>query len=209
MKQKLSFTFMIMGTLFSVLLILSNLLEIKVIEIGGLPITGGLLVFPLSYVINDCITEVWGFKRARMVIWSAFAMNFLVMLFLALAVALPAAPYWEGSDHFDYVYNLAPRIVFASLCAFLAGSFLNAYVISKMKILQKGKGFSLRAIVSTIVGETADSAIFFPIAFGGLMSWRQLMVIALIQVGLKSLYEVIILPITVVVVKKLKRSEEV
>ena len=148
---------MLLGILFNVCLIAANLLETKVIQIGSLTVTAGLLVFPISYIINDCIAEVWGFKKARLIIWSGFAMNFFVVGLGLIAVAIPAAPFWEGEEHFDFVFGMAPRIVAASLMAFLVGSFLNAYVMSKMKIASQGRNFSARAILSTLVGETADS----------------------------------------------------
>ena len=208
---------MLMGILFNVCLIAANLLEtkviqlggltVKVIQLGGLTVTAGLLVFPVSYILNDCISEVWGFRKARLIIWSGFAMNFFVVALGLVAVALPAAPFWEGEEHFNFVFGMAPRIVLASLLAFLAGSFLNAYVMSRMKIASQGKRFAWRAITSTLVGETADSLIFFPIAFGGVIAWPELLVMMGIQVVLKSLYEVIILPVTMRVVRVVKRVD--
>ena len=175
--------------------------------IGPLTATAGLIVFPVSYIINDCIAEVWGFKKARLIIWSGFAMNFLVVLFAQLAVMLPAAPFWEGEEGFNFVFGMAPRIAFASFTAFLAGSFLNAYVMSRMKILSRGRHFSVRAIVSTLAGESADSLIFFPIAFGGIIPFRELLLMILTQAVLKSLYEVAVLPVTVRVVRYIKRID--
>ena len=207
MKQKVSVPFMLLGILFNVCLIAANLLETKVIQVFGITVTAGLLVFPVSYIINDCIAEVWGFRKARLIIWSGFAMNFFVVALGLIAVALPAAPFWEGEQHFDFVFGMAPRIVVASLLAFLVGSFLNAYVMSKMKVASGGRNFSSRAIWSTMVGETADSLIFFPIAFGGLIAWPELLVMMGTQIVLKSLYEVIILPITIRVVKAVKRID--
>ena len=214
MKEKVSVPFMLLGILFNVCLIAANLLETKVIQVGSITVTAGLLVFPISYIINDCIAEVWGFKKARLIIWSGFAMNFFVVALGLIAVALPAAPFWEGEQHFDFVFGMAPRIVVASLLAFLVGSFLNAYVMSKMKVCGSvgkvasgGRNFSARAIWSTVVGETADSLIFFPIAFGGLIAWPELLVMMGTQIVLKSLYEVIILPITIRVVKAVKRID--
>ncbi len=207
MKEKVSVPFMLLGILFNVCLIAANLLETKVIQVGGIAVTAGLLVFPISYIINDCIAEVWGFKKARLIIWSGFAMNFFVVALGLIAVSLPAAPFWEGEEHFNFVFGLAPRIVAASLLAFLVGSFLNAYVMSKMKLASGGKNFSVRAIWSTVVGETADSLIFFPIAFGGIIAWKELLLMMCIQIVLKSLYEVIILPITIRVVKVIKRLD--
>ena len=207
MKEKVSVPFMLLGILFNVCLIAANLLETKVIQVGSITVTAGLLVFPISYIINDCIAEVWGFKKARLIIWSGFAMNFFVVALGLIAVALPAAPFWEGEQHFDFVFGMAPRIVVASLLAFLVGSFLNAYVMSKMKVASGGRNFSARAIWSTVVGETADSLIFFPIAFGGLIAWPELLVMMGTQIVLKSLCEVIILPITIRVVKAVKRID--
>lgn len=207
MKQKVSVPFMLLGILFNVCLIAANLLETKVIQVGSLTVTAGLLVLPISYIINDCIAEVWGFKKARLIIWSGFAMNFFVVGLGLIAVAIPAAPFWEGEEHFDFVFGMAPRIVAASLMAFLVGSFLNAYVMSKMKIASQGRNFSARAILSTIVGETADSLIFFPIAFGGIIAWKELLIMMGLQIVLKSMYEVIILPVTIRVVKVIKKVD--
>lgn len=207
MQKTVSLPFMLLGILFNVCLVASNLLETKVIQIGPITATAGLIVFPISYIINDCIAEVWGFKKARLIIWSGFAMNFLTIGFARLAIALPAAPFWEGQESFNFVFGLAPRIALASLLAFLVGSFLNAYIMSKMKIATRGKHFSLRAIVSTLVGESADSLLFFPIAFGGLIPANELLIMIGTQACLKSLYEVIILPITIRVVRYIKRID--
>ena len=207
MKEKVSVPFMLLGILFNVCLIAANLLETKVIQVGSLTVTAGLLVFPISYIINDCIAEVWGFKKARLIIWSGFAMNFFVVALGLIAVAIPAAPFWEGEEHFNFVFGMAPRIVAASLMAFLVGSFLNAYVMSKMKVASQERNFSARAIWSTVVGETADSLIFFPVAFGGVIAWKELLIMMGIQIVLKSMYEVIILPVTIRVVKAIKKID--
>lgn len=207
MKQKVSVPFMLLGILFNVCLIAANLLETKVVQVFGITVTAGLLVFPISYIINDCIAEVWGFRKARLIIWSGFAMNFFVVALGLIAVALPAAPFWDGEAHFNFVFGMAPRIVVASLLAFLVGSFLNAYVMSRMKISSAGKYFSVRAIWSTVVGETGDSLIFFPIAFGGLIPWSQLLLMIGTQIILKTMYEVIVLPVTIRVVSYIKRVD--
>lgn len=198
-----------MAIAFSVALITANFLETKVISLGPLSGTGGLLIFPISYIINDCIAEVWGFKKTRLIIWIGFFMNFIVMVFCRIAVAWPAPDYWEGAEAFNFVFGLAPRIMVASLVAFLVGSFLNAVVMSRMKVITSGKHFSLRAIVSTLAGESADSIIFFPLAFGGLMPIKELLGLMLVQVFLKTSYEIIILPITIRLVKYIKKKEEI
>ena len=207
MKQQVSVPFMLLGILFNVCLIAANLLETKVIQVAGITVTAGLLVFPISYIINDCIAEVWGFRKARLIIWSGFLMNFFVVSLGLIAVALPAAPFWEGEAHFNFVFGMAPRIVAASLMAFLVGSFLNAYVMSRMKLASGGKHFSSRAIWSTVAGETADSLIFFPIAFGGIIAWQELLGMMCIQILLKSMYEVLVLPVTIRVVNAVKRMD--
>ena len=199
---------MIMGIIFVVCLIASNFFETKILMIGPVTTTAGLLLFPVSYIINDCISEVWGYKKARLVIWSGFAMNFMVVGVAQLAILLPAAPFWEGGESFDFVFGMTPRIVTASLCAFLAGSFLNAYIMSKMKIASAGRHFSLRAIVSTIAGESVDSLIFFPIAFGGLVTFNTLLLLVGTQALLKSAYEIVVLPVTIRVVRYVKKIDD-
>lgn len=208
MKTKtVSLPYMLLGIVFCVCLVAANLLEAKVIKLGPLAITAGMIVFPLSYIINDCIAEVWGFKKARLIIWMGFLMNFIVVGLGQIAVMIPAAPFWEGEDSFNFVFGMAPRIAGASLVAFLAGSFLNAYVMSRMKVRSKGKHFSFRAVVSTLAGESADSLIFFPIAFAGLMPAGELLKMMAVQAILKTLYEIIVLPVTVRVVKYVKRVD--
>ncbi len=198
---------MIMGIMFCVCLIAANLFETKIVQIGSYSMTAGFIVFPVSYIINDCIAEVWGFRKARLIIWMGFLMNFFVVTLGGIAVALPAAPFWEGDEAFRFVFGLAPRIAVASLTAFLVGSFLNAWVMSRMKLRDKERRFAWRAILSTLVGEGADSLIFFPMAFAGLMPVNELAKLMLLQVTAKTLYEVIALPLTTRVVRYVKRRE--
>ena len=153
------------------------------------------------------MVEVWGFRKARLVIWLGFFMNFLFVLFGLAAVALPAADYWTGQAGFRAIFGLAPRIAGASFLAFLVGSFLNAYVMSRMKVSMGGRGFSLRAIASTVVGEGADSLIFFPLALGGVVPWSVMPALMLTQVVLKTAYELVALPVTIRVVRWMKRVE--
>ena len=207
-QKTVSVVFMLIGMLFCTSLIASNLLETKVLQLGSFTMTGGVLCFPVSYILNDCIAEVWGFRKARLVIWMAFLMNFMVVALGQVAVALPVPDYWKSNEeHFNFVFGLAPRIAAASFTAFVAGSFVNAYVMSKMKISCKGKHFSLRAIVSTLWGEGVDSLVFFPLAFGGLMSVPALVQLMVLQIVTKTLYEVVALPITIRVVNCVKKYE--
>lgn len=207
-RPVVSIPYMLLGVLFCVCLIAANLLETKQICIGPLELTAGLIVFPVSYIINDCMVEVWGYRRARLIIWLGFFMNFLFVLFGFIADVLPGASYWHGQEGFHAIFGLAPRICAASFTAFLVGSFLNAYVMSRMKLHSNGgKHFSYRAIMSTLVGETGDSVIFFPLALGGVVPWSVMPLLMINQVVLKTVYEIIVLPITIRVVRKLKHIE--
>ena len=198
---------MLFSILFCVCLIAANILETKQISVLGISLTGGLIIFPISYIINDCVCEVWGFQKARLLIWTGFAMNFFFVSMGALCDWIPGAPYWTNEAGFHAIFGLAPRVAAASFVAFIVGSFANAYVMSKMKIRDKGRNFSLRAILSTIVGESFDSVIFFPLALGGVVPTEELPKLMLWQVLLKTVYEVIALPITIRIVKALKEHE--
>lgn len=207
-RPLVSIPFLLLAVLFCVCLIAANLLETKQTVIGPLDLTAGLIVFPVSYIINDLLVEVWGYRRARLVIWLGFLMNFLFVVFGFLADLLPAAPYWQGDEGFHAVFGLAPRIAAASFLAFLIGSFLNAYVMSLMKLRSGGVGsFALRAVASTLVGETADSLVFFPLALGGVVPWTVMPLLMLNQVFLKTFYEVLVLPLTARAAASLKRHE--
>ena len=206
-KQNVSVLFMLFSILFCVCLILANLLETKQIAIGPISLTGGLIVFPISYIINDCVCEVWGFRKARLLIWSGFAMNFFFVAVGALCDWIPGAPYWNNDEGFHAVFGLAPRIAAASFVAFLLGSFANAYVMSKMKIRDGGRNFSARAILSTIAGESIDSLIFFPLALSGVVPTEELPKLMLMQVLLKTADEILVLPLTIRVVKYVKEYE--
>ena len=198
---------MLFSILFCVCLISAKILETKKIYVLGISFTGGLIVFPISYIINDCVCEVWGFQKARLLIWTGFAMNFFFVAMGALCDWIPGAPYWTNEAGFHAIFGLAPRVAAASFVAFIVGSFANAYVMSKMKLRDGGRHFSWRAILSTIAGESLDSLIFFPLALGGVVPTPELPKLMLWQVVLKTLYEVIALPITIRVVKTLKAHE--
>ncbi len=221
-KKTVSVPFMLMGILFCVCLITANLLEVKLFHLwGDINLTCGFLVFPISYIINDCIAEVWGYRKARLIIWMGFLMNFFVASLGGIACLLP--PLEPGADTaFCQIFGFVPQVVFASLVAFVVGSMLNALVMSKMKLANRNDDhfkyhFSIRAIASTIVGETADSLVFFPLAFYifplvfsgepavtvNVLTW-----LMATQVVAKTLYEIIALPITIRVVRFMKRHEK-
>ena len=163
----------------------------------------------MSYIINDCVCEVWGYKKTRMLIWIGFAMNFFFVTLGAICDVIPGAPYWTNNDGFHQIFGLAPRIAFASFLAFICGSFVNAYIMSKMKLSSGGKNFSLRAVVSTIFGESVDSIIFFPLALWGVVPTEELPWLMLWQVILKTAYEIVALPLTIRLVRYVKQHEKV
>ncbi len=210
MKKQVSVAFMVCGLLFTVCLIISNIVEQKLISIGGVEATAGLLIFPVSYIINDLIAEVWGYRKARLIIWYGFLMNFLAVLIFRLSIWVPGSANFtpEHQSAFNMVLGNTERIVIASFIAFLFGSFLNAYVMSKMKVMQRGRGFSIRAVVSTIVGEGADSLVFFSIAFSGIIPTADLITLIFTQTAMKTGYEIIVLPLTNYLVKWVKKHEQ-
>ena len=208
MNRKFSFTFLLLAVSFSVFLILANILEVKIVDLGFMTATGGLIVFPMSYIINDCIVEVYGFRLARLTIWLGFFMNLLSVILIHIAIALPADVSWQWQDAFVATFGSSARILMASFVAMICGSMVNAYVMSKMKLGQQGRNFSLRAVASTLFGETVDSLVFFPIAFYGVLPNTTLVALICTQAGMKTAYEIVVLPLTVRVVRYLKRKEE-
>ncbi len=205
-RTALTPTFVSLAVLFCTCLIVSNLIASKVFVVLGITLPAAVIVFPVSYIINDCLSEVYGYSRARLVIWLGFFMNFFVVLVTQLAVLLPGAPFWPDDGAFRTIFNAAPRATVASMMAFWVGSTLNAVVLSRMKVLQKGRNFWLRAIVSSIVGELADSLIFIPIMFWA-MGAESVLTMIVCQVAAKVLYEIVILPVTKRVVACLKHRE--
>ncbi len=206
-QERFTLPFMLLTVLFCVCLIVANLVEIKTVSLGVITVTAGMAVFPVSYIINDCIVEVYGFRKARLVIWLGFFMNLLVTLMLQMAIVLPGAESWSGQDAMVAMYGGVPRILAASFIAFICGSIANAWVMSRMKVKSGGRHFSIRAIVSTLWGEGVDSLIFFPIAFAGVLPVGEIVELIIAQALLKTLYEILILPVTMRVVRRLKRIE--
>jgi len=202
---------------FVTILLLSNVLGAGKVATVNLPVIGdwpfgaGILFFPLSYVIGDVLTEVYGYARARRCIWAGTA-ALLFMAFMAMVVvALPPAPDWGGQSAYEQVFGQVPRIVFASILAFWAGEFANSLVLAKMKVWTKGKHLWTRTIGSTVVGEGADSLIFYPLAFYGMPDWpvAALGAVMLSQFILKVSWEVLLTPVTYAVVVWLKKREGV
>lgn len=200
---------------FVVILLLSNVLgagkvaEVTLPGIGAWPFGAGILFFPVSYIIGDVLTEVYGYARARRVIWVGFAATLFMAAMAWVVVALPPAPDWRNQAAYETVFGQVPRIVFASMCAFWAGEFVNSYVLARMKVATGGRHLWMRTIGSTVVGQAVDSIIFYPLAFLGVAGWspRLVAVVMATQWALKVGWEVLLTPLTYRVVGALKRAE--
>lgn len=211
-QQGLSFTFVWLAAAFCVCLIASNIFVPRLWQVGRLPLqlSGAVTVFPISYIINDLLTEVYGYRKAMRVIWMGFALSAFVALAAQLVCWLPAPVYPENREvaaSFDRLFALVPRTTAASLLAFVVGSQVNARILSRMKVLTRGRGFGWRAILSTVGGELCDSLVFYPLAFLGVMPLPAILSIVLMQVAVKTLYEILILPLTTWLAGRLKRAE--
>jgi uncharacterized integral membrane protein (TIGR00697 family) len=200
---------------FVTILLLSNVIGAGKVATVTLPVVGpwpfgaGILFFPVSYVLGDVLTEVYGYARARRCIWAGFA-ALLFMAFMAMVVvALPPAQSWKGQGAYEAVFGQVPRIVFASIAAFWAGEFANSFVLARMKVWTKGRMLWTRTIGSTVVGQAVDSAIFYPLAFLGAATWTPDFVLKVLftQWALKVAWEVLLTPATYAVVGFLKRRE--
>lgn len=200
--------FHLVAMLFVATLLLGNTLAVKIIQIGTFSLPAGIVCFPLAYIVNDCLTEVYGYEKCRTVIWGGFICLALMALFYYIAVILPPASFWEGQEAFAMFFGFVPRIVLGSFIAFLLGSFLNSYVLSRMKIKSQGRHLWKRTIGSTIVGEGVDSIVFNCIAFVGIFPFKDVMFIALSGFVLKTLYEILMTPLTYIAVGWLKKKEE-
>ncbi|MEM1106508.1 MAG: queuosine precursor transporter [Pseudomonadota bacterium] len=195
---------------FVTILICSNLIgAAKPATLFGFTFGAGLLFFPISYVIGDILTEVYGYARARRVVWAGFAAALFMSFMAFVVVNLPPAEGWEGQDDYEFVFGQTPRIVAASIVAFWAGEFANAYVMARMKLASKGKHLWQRTIGSTIVGQGVDSVIFYPLAFLGVWTTEQVIAIAITNYVLKVAWEALLTPVTYAVVGRLKQSEGV
>lgn len=213
-KKYVSFTYLIFAVMFVAAILIGNILAAKQIGAGAVGIPAGVLVFPLSYVMSDIVAEAYGFKAMRRIIWIGFAFTALQSLLMALANVLPAPVWYQNGHAFAIVAGLAPRIFLGQVLAYLVGEWANATVISKMKFLHftwtGSKGaFSIRAVASTVVGEFLDSAIFIPVAFIGVNPLNSILITVCLQASIKIAYEIIMLPFTNWLVKKVKHYEEV
>lgn len=213
-ERHVSFTYLIFAVMFVAAILIGNTLASKQIGIGTVGTPAGILVFPLTYVMSDIVAEVYGFKAMRRIIWIGFAFTALQSGLMALANVLPAPVWYQNSKAFAVVAGLAPRIFLGQVLAYLVGEWANATIISKMKFLHftrtDSKGaFSTRAVASTVIGEFLDSAIFIPVAFVGVNPLNSILTTVCLQASIKIAYEIIMLPFTNWLVKKVKHYEEI
>ena len=203
----LSIWFLIIACLFVTCLVTANIIAVKLAVIFGLVLPAAVVIFPVSYILGDVLTEVYGFARARQVIWLGFACNVLAVMAIAVAGALPAAGFWDGNEAFAQILGQTPRILLASFLAYLLGEFANAYVLARLKVATEGRHLWLRTIGSTVIGQALDSAIFMTVAFAGIIPAEALLGAAVTQWLFKSAYEAAATPVTYLVVGWLKRRE--
>lgn len=200
---------------FVTVILLSNVLgagKVAVIHLPGMgewPFGAGILFFPVSYVIGDVLTEVYGFARARRCIWTGFAALLFMAVMAWVVVALPPADTWEGQAAYEQVFGQVPRIVIASMIAFWCGEFVNSYVLARMKVWMEGRHLWMRTIGSTIAGQGVDSLIFYPLAFYGVWDSSTLFLVLVTQWALKVGWEAMLTPFTYLAVNFLKRREGV
>jgi len=207
LSKKFSLLFILITILFVTSLLTANIISVKIISLMDIFVPAGIIVFPLSYILGDVLTEVYGYNNAKIVIWLAFLANLLMVVFIFIALNLPSAPFWNDQSSFINILGFTPRLLLASFAAFLVGSFSNSIVLSKMKILTKGKMLWSRTIGSTVVGEGLDSLIFVSIAFIGIFTTEHILSLILSLWLIKSLYEIISTPFTYAVIGYLKKNE--
>jgi uncharacterized integral membrane protein (TIGR00697 family) len=211
-----SLRFVVIAALFVTCLLVANIIAVKLIELpGGIIAPAGVVIFPLSYLFGDVLTEVYGYAAARWVIWLGFFCNLVAVIAIAVAGALPPAPFWQGQAAYETILGFTPYLLIASFCAYLVGEFLNSFVLARMKVATNGRWLWTRTIGSTLIGEGADTVIFISLAFGatgalGLaapLPFGVLLNLILTQWLIKVGYEVVATPLTYAVVRYLKHRD--
>ena len=206
-SQKVSSLFVMIACVFVSCLLLSNVIAGKLITIAGAVLPGAVILFPLAYIAGDVLTEVYGFARARLVIWIGFFCNLLMAGVFYLVLALPSPDFFTGSQAYGMVLGMAPRVVFASLLAYWAGEFINAMVLSRLKLFTRGRFLWMRTIGSTLAGQGLDTVIFITVSFWGTIAGDVLAQMILYQYLFKVTYEIIATPVTYAVTGWLKARE--
>jgi len=202
-----SHRFVVVVALFVTCLITANIIIAKQISIGGIILPAAIIIFPLSYIIGDVLTEVYGYQQARRVIWLGFLCNLIAVLAIWIGKILPPAPVFEAQSAYDRILGSTPRFLLASFIAYLAGEFTNSFVLAKMKIITKGRWLWTRTIGSTLLGQSVDTVVVLTIAFLGVLPLSVLGIMLLSHWLVKTIYETVATPLTYVVVGYLKRKE--
>jgi len=205
--MNVSHRFVIITAIFVTCLITANIIAVKVISLGSFILPAAIIVFPVSYIFGDILTEVYGYRQVRRVIWLGFLCNLIFVIFAGIGQILPAAPFWEGQEAYESILGYTPRLLVASFCGYLVGEFANSFVLAKMKLLTRGRWLWARTIGSTIVGEGLDTAIFITLAFIGTPAFAVIMILYhwLAKTGI----EVLATPFTYAVVNFLKKREAI
>ncbi len=205
--MNVSYRFVIITAIFVTSLITANIIAVKVISLGPLILPAAIIIFPLSYIFGDILTEVYGYRQARRVIWLGFFCNLIFVIFVWAGQALPPAPFWEGQEAYERILGYAPRLLAASFFGYLAGEFVNSFILAKMKILTRGRWLWSRTIGSTIVGQGLDTSIFITLAFIGTPSFALVMILYhwLAKIGIEAAAT----PLTYAAVNFLKRKEAI
>lgn len=206
--NKYSSLFILLTVLFTTCLLTANIIAVKIISLFGHFVPAGIIIFPVSYILGDILTEVYGYENTKKVIWLGFLANLLMVIVIVAGQNLPSAPFWTNQKSFEVILGYTPRLLAASFTAFLVGSFANSFVMSKMKILTKGNMLWSRTIGSTIVGEGLDSLIFISMAFFSTVPFAILVSLILTQWIIKTSYEIIATPLTYWAVGFIKKKEK-
>lgn len=206
--MRVSIWFVIVVAVFVTCLLTANIMAVKLISVLGFIAPAGVIIFPLSYIVDDVLTEVYGYSAARVVIWLGFLCNLLAVIAIYLGGIAPAAPTWMDQKAYDTILGFTPRLLLASVCAYLVGEFANSVILARLKVLTQGRWLWLRTISSTVVGVGLDTVIFILVAFWGIIPSNLLLTAILTQWLIKVLYEVVATPFTYLVVAFLKRKEQ-
>ncbi len=208
MKNQVSVLYMLAAIFFISCLLIYNIIATKVVMISSLAISSGLIMLSATYMVNDLVTEVWGYRKTALMIWTGFAMNLIAVLIYSLSINWTAIQFWQDQEFTEILLNSSPRLLFATLLAHPVGSFINAFILSNLKVKTNGKKFALRAIVSTAFGAGFESLIFVLISSVGSASIRKIIVLIGIQLFIKLILETLLLPIMIKIVGKIKSSEQ-
>lgn len=208
-KKTYSYWFIVLVAIFVTCLITANIIAVKIINVFGLILPAAIIIFPISYIVGDVLTEVYGYEQARKVIWLGFFCNLIAVVAIWLGLILPAASFWDGQEAYTRILGYTPRLLLASFIAYLVGEFANSFILAKMKIATRGRWLWMRTIGSTLVGQGLDSIVFITLAFFGIMPLGALLITIVTQWLVKSAYEAIATPLTYLVVGFLKKKEGV